>query len=163
MELVYPSLKRRSLSSLCDDELMDSTLLKLNGVGLSPYAARGLTQTLNPIDQAKDLRRTINGELIDFSISQLRKYASVISGDDQMPPAVSGVWPGREIQVACLAELSYLTTVGAAERPAVADSERIEGLYTYYRPILNMRVVDFSQSFDEWDAQVSWSLSLEEI
>ena len=141
----------------------DSTLLRISGVGMSPYAARGLTQTLNPIDQSKDLRRTINGELVDFSIEQFRKYASVISGNDQMPIGVADVWPGREVQVECIAELYYGTAGGSAERPTVLGSERIEGPYTYYRPVLNMRVVDFNQSFDEWAAQVSWSLTLEEI
>jgi hypothetical protein len=138
-------------------------LLKISGLGLSPYSARGLTQTLNAIDQAKDLRRTINGELIDLSALQFRKYASIISGNDQMPPGVSGIWPGRAVQVECIAELYYITVGGTAERPIVDDSVRVEGPYTYFRPILEMRVLDFSQSFDEWDAQVSWSLTLEEI
>jgi hypothetical protein len=141
----------------------DSTVLKISAVGMSPYAARGLTQTLNPIDQAKDLRRTINGELVDFSVEQFRKYASVISGNDQMPPGVAGIWPGRDVQVECIAELYFVTLGGAAERPIVDGSERTEGPYTYYRPVLDMRVMDFNQSFDEWDAQVSWSLTLEEI
>src|SRR3982751_4542567 len=100
----------------------DSTLLKISGVGMSPCAARGLTQTLNPIEQAKDLRRTINGELIDFSVEQFRKYAGVITGNDQMPPGVSGIWPGRDVQLECIAELYYLTTGGNAERPVVAGS-----------------------------------------
>lgn len=140
-----------------------STLLRISAVGMSPYAARGLTQTLNPISQSKDLRRTINGELVDFSVEQFRKYASVINGNDQMPPGVSGVWPGREVQVECIAELYYLTAGGNAERLVVDGSTRTEGTYTFFRPILAMRVVDFNQSFDEWDAQVSWSLTLEEI
>lgn len=140
-----------------------STLLRISAVGMSPYAARGLTQTLNPISQSKDLRRTINGDLVDFSVEQFRKYASVISGSDQMPPGVSGIWPGQAVQVECIAELYYLTAGGSAERPVVDGSLRVEGSYTYFRPILDMRVVDFSQSFDEWDAQVSWSLTLEEI
>jgi hypothetical protein len=141
----------------------DSTLLKISGVGMSPYAARGLTQTLNPIEQAKDLRRTINGELIDLSAEQFRKYASVISGNDLMPPGVAGIWPGRLVRVECIAELYYVTADGRAERPVADGSERTEGPHTYYRPVLDMRVVDFNQSFDEWDAQVSWSLTLEEI
>lgn len=139
-----------------------STLLRISGLGISPYAARGLTQTLNPIDQSKDLRRTINGELIDFSSELFRKYASVISGSDQEPPGVSGVWPGRQVEVECIAEL-YCLVGGTAERPIVAGSERMSGAYTYYRPVLSMRVLEFNQSFDEWGAQVSWSLALEEV
>jgi hypothetical protein len=141
----------------------DSTLLRISAVGMSPYAARGLTQTLNPIQQAKDLRRTINGELVDFSVEQFRKYASVISGNDQMPPGVAGVWPGQLLQVECIAELYFLTLGGSAERPISEGSLRVEGPYTYFRPLLDMRIVDFNQTFDEWDAQVSWSLTLEEI
>jgi hypothetical protein len=140
-----------------------STLLRISGVGMSPYAARGLTQTLKPIEQASDLRRTINGELIDFSVEQFRKYASVISGNDQEPPGVGGIWPGRSVQVECIAELYYLTAGGSPERPMAGGSERTAGPYTYYRPVLEMRVLDFDQSFDEWDTQVTWSLTLEEI
>ena len=110
----------------------DSTLLRISGVGMSPYAARGLTQTLNPIDQSKDLRRTINGELVDFSVEQFRKYATVISGNDQMPPGIAGIWPGRDVQIECIAELYYVTAGGSAERLVVVGSERTEGPYTYY-------------------------------
>ena len=80
-----------------------------------------------------------------------------------MPPGVSGIWPGQAVQVECIAELYYVTAGGSAERPVIDGSLRVEGPYTYFRPILDMRVVDFNQSFDEWDAQVSWSLALEEI
>lgn len=141
----------------------DSTLLKISGVGMSPYAARGLTQTLGPIEQAKNIRRTINGESIDLSAEQFRKYASVITGSDQMPPGVDGIWPGHIVEVECIGELQYVTIGGSAARPKVAGSERTEGIYTYYRPVLDMRVMDFDQTFDEWNAQVSWTITLEEI
>jgi len=35
-----------------------------------PYSARGLTQTLTPIAAAANMRRTINGELLDLSAGQ---------------------------------------------------------------------------------------------
>jgi hypothetical protein len=141
----------------------DSTLLKISGVGMSPYAARGLSQTLSPIEQAKNVRRTINGESIDLSAEQFRKYASVITGNDQMPPGVDGIWPGHIVEVECISELQYVTIGGSASRPKVASSERTEDIYTYYRPILDMRVLDFDISTDEWGAQVGWTLTLEEI
>jgi hypothetical protein len=85
--------------------MSDYTLLTLSGIGIPEYSARGLTQTLEPIDAAHQTRRTVNGELDDLSYAQFRKYKSTISGNDQEPPAVDGVWPGRVVTVECVTEL----------------------------------------------------------
>ena len=140
-----------------------SDMLTLSGIGVPPYSARGASQTLEPIQASQQLRRTINGELIDISRAEFRKYRSTISCVDQQPPAIDGVWPGRVLTVGCISELSYLTAGGAPARPLVSGSSRTEGDYTFYRPSLTMRVVAFSQDTDEYGATVSWSLQLEEV
>ena len=140
-----------------------SDMLTLSGIGVPPYSARGASQTLEPIQASQQLRRTINGELIDISRAEFRKYRSTISCVDQQPPAIDGVWPGRVLTVGCISELSYLTAGGAPARPLVSGSSRTEGDYTFYRPSLTMRVVAFSQDTDEYGAAVSWSLQLEEV
>jgi hypothetical protein len=149
---------------------MSSTVLTINGVGLPSAAARGIRQTLQPIDGATSLRRTVNAELIDVSDSMFRKYRSTITGDDQVPPALDGVWPGMTVTVGCAVELVVEgsgTTTSTTEpeygRPAVAGSVRHEGGYTYYRPELTMLVVDFNVDHDEWGAQTGWTLALEEV
>ena len=140
-----------------------SDVLTLSGIGVPPYSARGASQTLEPIQASQQLRRTINGELIDISRAEFRKYRSTISCVDQQPPAIDGVWPGRVLMVGCISELSYLTAGGAPARPVISGSSRTEGDYTFYRPSLTMRVVAFSQDTDEYGAAVSWSLQLEEV
>jgi hypothetical protein len=140
-----------------------SDVLTLSGIGVPPYSARGTSQTLEPIGSSQQLRRTINGELIDISRAEFRKYRSTISCVDQQPPAVDGVWPGQVLMVGCISELSYRTAGGAPARPVVAGSSRTEGDYTSYRPSLTMRVVSFNQDTDEYGAEVSWSLQLEEV
>lgn len=141
-----------------------STILTMEGLGVPPYSARGLSQSLAPIDMASQTRRTINGSLKDLSVSQFHKYKSTITGDDQDPPAVSGRWPGQIVQVECIAELCYRTADGPApERVAVSGSERIDGDFTFFRPVLTMRVLSFQWEKDEWGATVSWSMELEEI
>jgi hypothetical protein len=140
----------------------DSTLLVINGVDISPYASRGLQQTLDPIGAAANLRRTINGALMDLAYPQFRKYRSVISGNDQKPPGVNGRWQGLAVVVDCISELSYLTATGAPDRPVVPGSSHIDGEFTFYRPRLNMRIVNFQQNTDEWGAQCNWSMELEE-
>src|SRR5436309_12059154 len=97
----------------------DNTLLALTGIGIPDYSARGLTQTLEPIEAAASLRRTVNGGLKDLSFAQFRKYRSTISCRDQEPPAVDGVWPGQVVTIDCIAELSY-PTGGSSARPVVS-------------------------------------------
>lgn len=140
-----------------------STVLTLSGVGVPPYSARGLQQTITPIGASVQLHRTINGALRDFSAPQFKKFSSVITGNDMDPPAVDGVWPGKEVTVACIAELAVAGSKSVFDRPAVAGSVRQEGGFTFYRPILTMRVVDFEVRRDEWGAAVSWTMELEEV
>lgn len=142
----------------------DSSVLSLAGVGVPAYSARGLTQSLEPISEASQSRRTINGELKDLSLVQFQKYKSTVTGNDQNPPACDGLWPGRVIDVECIAELSYETgsDVGA-ERLVVTDSAYEEGDFTIYRPKLRMMVMAFTEEKDEWGATTSWSMTLEEV
>jgi hypothetical protein len=140
-----------------------SDVLTLSGIGVPPYSARGASQTLEPIQASQQLRRTVNGELIDISRPEFRKYRSTISCAEQQPPAVDGVWPGQVVTVGCISELSYLTAGGSPARTPVTGSSRTEGAYTFYRPSLTMRVVTFSQDTDEYGAETSWSLELEEV
>lgn len=138
------------------------TNLKLTGIGVQPYSARGLTQELTAIGQAAQLRRTVNGNLKDISLEQFRKYTSVITGNDQEPPRCDGVWPGQQIEVECIAELSCVIGVDKA-RPVVTGSERDSGGFTMYRPVLQMRVVSLDMTRDEYQHVTSWTLTLEEI
>ena len=50
-----------------------SDMLTFSGIGVPPYSARGASQTLDPIQASQQLRRTINGELIDISRAEFRK------------------------------------------------------------------------------------------
>lgn len=143
--------------------MANETLLVLTGIGVAPYSARGLEQSLKPISASGQLRRTINGELIDLSETQLRKFSSTISGRDQLSPVTNGIWPGRTVTVSCVAELCYPTSGGSPDRPVVSGSQRVEGDMTYYRPQLTMRVVDWQINEDEWGREVGWSLELEEV
>jgi hypothetical protein len=143
--------------------MTDTTLLSISGPGLTPYSVRGLTQTLEPIGQAAQVRRTINGDLIDVSAPQFRKYRSQISCADQQVPPLDGIWPGLVVTVDCMKELSYKTSGGSPARAVVPDSSRTEGAYTFYRPRLTMMVLAYTMSEDEYGAVNSWSLDLEEV
>lgn len=139
------------------------TRLELSGIGVPPYATRGATQSLTPIQQATSMLRTVNGDLDDLGLPQFHKFTSVISCNDQLAPACDGVWPGREITVNCVQELCYKTAGGSPSRPVVPGSSRVEGDFTYYCPQLVMRVQSFNLSTDEWGAQVGWNMTLEEV
>lgn len=138
-----------------------TTDLVISGNGVAPYSVRGLTQTLEPISAAANLRRTINGTLLDVSAPQFRKYRSTISCADFETPALDGVWPGMLLTVDCAAYLCY-PVGGSPGREVVEGSEYTDGNYVFYRPRLSMRVMNHTQSKDEYGAVTAWSLDLEE-
>jgi hypothetical protein len=143
--------------------MASGTLLEISGPGIADYSARGATQTLDPIDASSRMARTVNGALIDLSPMQMRKYKSRISCADVESPALGDIWPGMVLTVDCVAELGYLTAGGAPGRSVVTGSSRVSGAWTYYRPQLSMRVVNYAVSRDEYGAMTDWSLDLEEV
>ena len=142
---------------------MVDTILAITGIGFAPYSARGLTQTLEPIEQSKQSRRTINGELKDTAVTQFRKYRSRISCTDANTPAFDKEWPGKTLSIDCVCELSYLTSGGSPGRTVVTDSSRIDGTYTFYRPQLSMKITSWDISTDEYGAVTGWNMELEEV
>lgn len=145
-------------------EVNAHTVLAMSAVGVPPYSARGLKQTLTAIDQAANMRRTVNGALKDLSFSGFRKYKSTISGTDQQPPNFDGRWPGLTVVIDCIAELSYNAANGETpQRTAVAGSSRDEWPFRTYRPQLTMKIMALSVDQDEYDRQIGWSLDLEEV
>jgi hypothetical protein len=140
------------------------TVLRMVGVGVPPYSARGVKQSLAVIDQASQMRRTVNGTLIDISFSGFRKYKSTISGTDQRPPNFDGKWPGLTVVVDCIAELSYTPDEGETpQRTVVPGSDTTEGAHVTYRPRLTMKIVALSIDEDEYGASIAWSMDLEEV
>lgn len=141
----------------------EGTLLVLSSMGVPLYSARGLTQTLTPIEQAFDQRRDINGTLVDISVSAFRKFKSTITCNDFNAPALDGVFIGQVLTVSCVSELSYPTSGGSPSRSVVSGSSRTLGAFTFYRPQMNMMVTGFNTSTNEWGADVAWQLDLEEV
>ena len=139
------------------------TLLVISPFGAPPFSARGLTQTLEPIAQALNVRRTVNGRLVNLSPTQFQKYKSKITCNDMRAPALDGVFSGALVTIDCVAELAYRTVGGTPQRTIVDSSSRVEGDFTYYRPRLDMMVITFATQEDEWGAAVSWSIDLEEV
>lgn len=106
---------------------MTETVLTLSGIGIVPLSGRGISERLAPIDNGQ-LRRTVNGALVDTTLASHRKYGVTISGGDVQPPAFAGVWRGQETTVQCVTELSQKITLtaGAAEDVAL-DRKPVTG------------------------------------
>jgi len=135
---------------------------------LTPYSARGLTQTYEPLASAggsgaeRWLRRDVNGVLRNLVDTRFHKYRSTITCSDGETPCLDDSWVGVTVGVWCAFEFSY-PTGGTPARPAVAGSTRTQGGITYYRPALNMMITDIKNSFREYSAVNDWSITLEEI
>jgi hypothetical protein len=110
------------------------------------------------------MRRVINGTMRDNSQPQFRKFKSTIQCNDQEVPSLEGIWPGMQVEVECVAELSFPTDSRTPERTPVTGSERVTDYgFTFYRPVLTMMVMSYNTSTDEYGAQVGWQLELEEV
>lgn len=140
------------------------TNLVIDGIGVMPYSARGLSQSIDPIAEAIHLERSDNGEFLDFSYSAFHKYKSTITGSDQRPPSVSGKWPGKLVVVECIATLSHPEYEEFDREPVNYDDAIVyEAGFVIYRPRLTMLVMNFSYEENEFGAVVGWTLELEEV
>jgi hypothetical protein len=139
----------------------ETTVFDIDEVGVPPYSARGVTQTLEPI--SAQMRRTINGDLVDLGATQFRKYRSTVTCTDMDSPAIDGIWPGMTINVSCIPELAYPDATGSSpEKPVVSGSSRTADGFVFYRPKLAMKVTGLRIGKDEYGAACNWQMSLEE-
>ena len=126
------------------------SLLSFSGDGfdLSDYSLRGATVSLEPIAQTAQVVRDVNGNALDLSDANFRKYRVTISCTDQESPgfaeistAAAGIWPGSLVSVTLLPHLGAVTPL-----------------------VLNMIVVSpWRESLDEYAHDNSWELELEEV
>lgn len=168
--------------------MTDETILKLGDIYLQVGSSRGLTQSLALVSNG-DLRRTVNGSLIDLTREQQRKFNSTISGSDIAAPAIQDLWRGQELEVECIQPfrqtvfpVSLTATlirdpVSGSVFGRIADGTKIfptsvialvatfaqNVSMVEYRPILTMLVSDISIDNDEYAAQEGWSIDLEEV
>ena len=119
------------------------TLLAIDAIDFSDYAVRGITMTLEPIDQAKALARDCRGVLTDISLAQFRMYRVSITCTDHAAPALTGIWPGQNITITCIPGL------GASN----ASGDVLQIL---------AKVTHWDTSRDEWAAEIAWKLEAEQ-
>lgn len=143
-------------------DTLNYTDLVLDPIGVVPYSARGLEQSVAPIPQSAVLKRTVLGDLDNVASDVFKKYKSSISCDDLSVPGLDGIFAGDVLTVDCVFEFSYKTIGGSASRAVVPGSSRTSGLFTFYRPRLIMVVTDFNYRKNDWGVNVSWQLDLEE-
>lgn len=143
----------------------DNTILRLEGIGIPPWSARGISENLEPIDESIDIVRSVNGEAINFGKDQFQKYKWAIGATDQSSPSCAGVWAGRIIQVDCITEHCYPTTAGLpAGVVIVPGSDRTEGDFSFYRPRLQIMLKNGPGiATDEWPADIKWTMGGEQV
>jgi hypothetical protein len=120
------------------------TLLAIDDIDFSSYAVRGITMTLAPIDQAKNLARDCRGSLADISVAQFKQYKVSITCTDHEAPVLTDVWPGQDITITCIPGLGVSNTTGEDVLTILA------------------KVTSWNTSRDEWAAEVAWTLEAEQ-
>ena len=153
-----------------DTLLFITPLSGASGLTLTPYSARGITQTLEPIKGTGRggaalgtwIRESTNGVLIDLTYAPFRKLESIVTCTETETPCMNDAWLGQVCSVQCACERSYHTIGGSPDRPEVSGSSRTQGAFTYYRPELIMMVTDIRSGFAEYKADYAWQIDLRE-
>lgn len=151
-------------------------------------SGRGITQSIEPVDNG-ELRRTVNGTLVDLTRDENRKFKSTISCSDQKTPSLAGIWKGMSLEVSSIALIRQLVSPAALTATLIRDyvvgtvfGRDINGakitptsvsgfLATFpfnvvmveFYPKLTMLVDSISVETDEYGASQSWTIGLEEV
>lgn len=143
---------------------MAETVLTLSGIGIVPLSGRGITERLAPLENGT-LRRTVNGTLVDTTLTSHRKYGVTLSGSDVQPAALDGVWRGQAVTVQCISELSKAVTLTAGAAANVAlDRKPVTGSGRALFQLSETEVIPTSNvSFTEvtggWEASVDFGVT----
>jgi hypothetical protein len=165
---------------------MESELILSQG-GLPPLSARGCIQELMPIESGV-LHRTIDGRLIYAGHSNTHKYRSIIHCEDKASLALEGLWRGGLLRVGCIQRLwqkvhgpsvilerdpvegSVFAITPGQEKVVIQEimerkiTLKNEGeAFVSYCPWLEMRVINFTLTTNEWGLKAGWKLVLEEV
>ena len=117
------------------------SLISIDNIDFTDFSARGITMTLTPIDQAKNVARDCLGNLVDISVTQFRQHKITITCHDNDAPELANAWPGVDITVTCLPRMD-----GTSDTPLVIPA----------------KVVSWNTSRDEWGAEIAWQLEAEQ-
>lgn len=166
----------------------DETILTLGNLAIPTGSARGITQSLQPIDNG-DIKRTVNGSLVDLTRPLNRKYESQLRCSDMATPAIAELWKGQTLLVGCISILNQnvdpvSTNVTLIRDPVAgsvfgfeADGTKVipdtvigrdvvfptDVANVEFRPELTMMVMATSTDTDEYAAEEGWSIDFEEV
>lgn len=144
-------------------KLVLTPLSGISALQLTPYSARGLTQTFELIAGGEvQTRRDVNAVLRSVADTRFRKYKTTISCKDGETPCLDDAWIGLTCLVDCVFELSYPTGAMPA-RAVVSGSEREVENITYYRPVLTCMITNIRVALPEYPALYDWQIDMEEI
>lgn len=149
-----------------------STLLVINGLPFSNFATRGVKETVEPLEDSSQFRRTVNKILRYTGVGEpARKFKFSYSGEDLKGLPVNALYIGKPVIFHGITEFGEYGNLPSNPdlwtdniRPMVPGSLRqgIDG-FIYYRPIISGLITSFSTNEDEWGAVTSWSLEIEEV
>jgi hypothetical protein len=117
------------------------TLIAIDAIDFTDFAVRGITMTLTPIDQSKNVARDCLGNLVDISVAQFRQHKITITCTDNDAPELANAWPGTDITITCLPRMN-----STSDTPLVIAA----------------KVTSWNTSRDEWGAEIAWQIEAEQ-
>lgn len=148
-----------------------------------PKGARyAIDMSLDPIAEAAEVVRAVDGSAVSLGMDGFRLYDVSISCSDHNIAPIAGIWPGDTLTIHASVELTDPGPAVMLSREPVPGSVRAHSAdgtviatpegrtvnvpgasYFSYRPILNVMVTGKSARSTEWKASSAWSISATEL
>lgn len=98
--------------------------LEISGIAFPPGSDRFISVSVQAIGEAADMRRTVNGQLVNVARSAFRKHAVSISCSDQRPPGLAEIWPGHYVE--CIAPAPHILSLHSPSSSATIPRAAID-------------------------------------
>lgn len=105
-----------------------TTRVELSGVVFPPGSDLNISEGLSPIAQAADMRRTVNGDLLNVARPVLRKRRLTLGASDMRPAALSHLFPGDYLEAIPSEPVAITLAAPATSAQVPAGAVEVVGL-----------------------------------
>lgn len=105
-----------------------TTRVELSGVIFPPGSDLNISEGLSPIAQAADMRRTVNGDLLNVARPVLRKRRLTLGASDMRPAGLGHLFPGDYLEAIPSEPLAITLSAPATSAQVSAGAVEVVGL-----------------------------------
>ena len=144
------------------------THLEIPEIGIVGGSSRGIRQSIEPVSNGQAYY-DVFGVLHHTSRPALQRFRTTIMGEDVWAPAFGDLWYGMDLTISAACDIIQPVSQAPC-RPVVTGSLRYldaqsnvlpsstGATHFAFRPILNVKVINWQTEEDEYGSTVAWTI-----